>query len=174
MAGSARLQSLQALQALHGSLAQFRLDATEALADTENGIRRLQEWLDQQRKHWQQQVQHRNEEVARAKRDLEERKLAHFGGHSEQEILLRKARKRLEEAEAKVERCRHWIHMLPQHVNEYLGPARALGGMLDAELVRAMATVAQKIELVTEYTSQGSVTPPPPTRSQKPDAPRSS
>jgi hypothetical protein len=152
MSASANLQSLLALQDFRGKLAEFRLDAIEALASVDNALHGVHEWLIAQQKHWQYQAQKRGEEVIRARRELEERKNAPGKrGYSDQELAYRKAKQRLQEAEEKSDRCKAWQRLLPQHENEYQGPARQLAGFLDTDLAKAIALLAAKIELLEQY-----------------------
>jgi hypothetical protein len=155
MGVSARLHSAQALQDFRGNLAEFRLEVIEALAAADAGLQQLFDWLEQQRKHWGHEAQKRSEVVMRARRELEERRHTHARDHrgcTDQEQAYRKARQRLQEAEDKGQRCRFWLRLLPQHQVEYDGPARMLAGMMETEVVRALALLRQKLDLLQEYT----------------------
>jgi hypothetical protein len=155
MGVSARLHSAQALQDFRGNLAEFRLEVIEALAAADAGLQQAFDWLEQQRKHWGHEAQKRSEVVIRARRELEERRHTHARDHrgcTDQEQAYRKARQRLQEAEDKGQRCRFWLRLLPQHQVEYDGPARMLAGMMETEVVKALALLRQKLELLQEYT----------------------
>ncbi len=153
MSQSARVTSINALKELKVALCGFSLRAKEALCSIELEIRRTFDWLDQQLKHWQQEVRQQQEVVVRAKGELDQRKYgcADGRGYTEQEVALKKALERLRHAEAKVETTRRWIHVLPRAVTEYEGPGRQLGGMLDAELRHAVAILDQKIDSLEAY-----------------------
>ena len=156
MGVSARLHSAQALQDFRGNLAEFRLEVIEALAAADAGLQQMFDWLEQQRKHWGHEAQKRSEAVIRARRELEERRHTHARDHrgcTDQEQAYRKARARLQEAEDKGQRCRFWLRLLPQHQVEYDGPARMLAGMMETEVVRALALLRQKLDLLQEYTA---------------------
>jgi hypothetical protein len=156
MGVSARVHSAQALEDFRGRLAEFRLEVIEALAAANAGLQQMFDWLEQQQKHWRHEEQKRNEAVIRARRDLEERRHAQARDHrgcTEQEVAYRKARQRLQEAEDKGQRCRAWLRHLPQHQTEYDAPARMLAGMMESEVVRALALLRQKTDLLAEYTS---------------------
>jgi hypothetical protein len=155
MGVSARLHSAQALQDFRGNLAEFRLEVIEALASADAGLQQMFDWLEHQRKHWGHEAQKRSEAVVRARRELEERRHTHARDHrgcTDQEQAYRKARARLQEAEDKGQRCRFWLRLLPQHQVEYDGPARMLAGMMETEVVRALALLRQKLDLLQEYT----------------------
>jgi hypothetical protein len=156
MGVSARLHSARALQDFRGNLAEFRLEVIEALAAADAGLQQMFDWLEQQRKHWGHEAQKRSEIVLRTRRELEERRHTHARDHrgcTDQEQAYRKARQRLQEAEDKGQRCRFWLRLLPQHQVEYDGPARMLAGMMETEVIRALALLRQKLEILQEYTS---------------------
>jgi hypothetical protein len=151
---SARIYSAQALEEFRGRLSEFRQEVIEALASADAGLQQMYDWLEQQLKHWRHEEQKRSELVVRARRELEERRHSHSRDHrgcTDQEIAYRKARQRLQEAEEKGQRCRVWLKMLPQHQTEFDGPARALGGMMETEVVKALAILRQKVDLLAEY-----------------------
>jgi beta-lactamase class A len=155
MASSARVTSVEALKEFRASLCSFGHDAKEALCTTELEIRRILDWLDGKLKDWQREVGIRQEQVARAKAELIQRQYGQYDGRgpgtTDQEIALQKAIRRLQEAEAKVQKTRQWQNLLPRAVAEYEGPARQLMGMLDADLTRGLAILDQKITALDAY-----------------------
>jgi hypothetical protein len=156
MAEQARVQSIEALKALHGALARFGPEAQEALGAAELEIRRVFETLHDLLKYWQRQVEKRHEDVGRARsalahaRDLNR---GERGGFVDHEIALRKAQARLRTAEEKVVTCKRWLLHLPQAINEYEGPARRLAGLLDADLKKGLAVLKNKIDVLVAYTT---------------------
>ncbi len=155
MSQSARVTSIEALKDFRAALCDFGVDAKEALCATELEIRHLLDWLEQQLKNWQREVRKRQEELVRAKNELVQKKYSQRDGrgpgYTEQQVAFERAQARLQEAEWKVERTRHWTHVLPRDVTEYEGPARQLSGMLDSELAHAVALLDQKIDALEAY-----------------------
>ncbi len=155
MGPSARVTSMEALKEFRASLCRFGHDAKEAVCATELEIRHILDWLEAKHKEWQKEVRLREEEVARAKAELIQRQYGQQEGRgpgtTDQEIALERAVRRLREAEAKVEKTRQWQNLLPRAVAEYEGPARQLMGMLDADLVRGIAILDQKIDSLDGY-----------------------
>ena len=88
---------------------------------------------------------------------------------TDQEIALNKALYRLREAEAKVEKTRQWHSLLPRALAEYEGPARQLLGMLDADSVRGLAILDQKIDSLDAYLSAATPSAPSPAAAATPD-----
>ncbi len=164
MSQSARVQSLDALKALHASLARYGPEALEALGAAQMEIRRTIENLNDQLKHWKRQVEKRQEDVNRARADLSHARALRQGersGYVEQEIALKKAQNRLREAEEKVVVAKRWLMLLPQAINEYDGPARRLAGFLDANLKQGLAVLNKKIDILEAYLATQVAEPPP-------------
>jgi hypothetical protein len=155
MGPSARVTSIDALKEFRASLCRFGHDAREAISATELEIRRILEALEAKLKYWQKEVSIRQEEVARAKAELIQRQHGQRHGRgpgtTEQEIALNKAVRRLQEAEAKVEKTQQWQNILPRAIAEYEGPSRQLMAMLDADLTRSMAILDQRIDALDAY-----------------------
>ncbi|MHB1426039.1 MAG: hypothetical protein ACYC3I_22990 [Gemmataceae bacterium] len=165
MSQSARVNSLDALKALHAALARYGPEAREALGAAEMEIRRVLDYLHEQLKHWQRQVEKRREDVNRAGADLTHARALRKGersGYVEQEIALAKAKNRLREAEEKVSVVKRWLLHLPQAIHEYEGPSRRLAGMLDSDLKQGLAVLENKIAILEAYTAVGVSDPPPP------------
>ena len=153
MNGGAWVNSIASLKEFREGLCKFRQDAKEALCTTELEIRHFLDWLEDQQRYWRTEVRICEEEVLRAKMELEQRKYGHddHRGYSEQEVALRKAAARLEYAREKVEKVVHWRNVLPRSILDYEGPSRQLAGMLDADLVRGLAVLERKIEALEAY-----------------------
>jgi hypothetical protein len=155
MAGTARVTSVAALEDFKARLAEFGVDAGNALVSIQTEIRRVFEWLEAQAKLWQREVQKRQELVSRARSDLDARKwMTRDGlsaGTTEQEIALAEAIRGLRRAEEKVDNCRRWSLALPQEAIECEGPARVLAGMLESDLRLATSLLDQKIAALEAY-----------------------
>ncbi len=165
MSQSARVNSLDALKALHASLAHYGPVAQEALGAAAIEIRRFLDWLNDQLKYWQRQIERRREDMARARSDLSHAKALRQGersGYVEQELALRKAQNRLREAEEKVVVVKRWLLHLPQAINEYNGPSRRLASLLDADLHNGLTVLENKIAILEAYAAVQVAEPPPP------------
>lgn len=155
MSQSARVESVEALDAFKTALARFGVTAQAALDTAASEIQRTLNWLHDQLKHWQAEVRRRQEEVGRAKADLVQKRWSpdkRAGkGATEQEIALKRAEQRLSEAEAKVEAVRRWQRLLPEALKEYEGPTRQLAGMVGSDLRHFLALLDAKITALEEY-----------------------
>jgi hypothetical protein len=155
MSQSARVESVEALEAFKAALAKFGVTAQAALDTAAGEIQRTVAWLHDQLKHWQAEVRRREEDVGRAKADLVQKRWSpdkRAGkGATEQEIALKRAQQRLAEAQAKVEAVRRWQRLLPEALKEYEGPARQLAGMVGSDLRHSLAILDGKIAALEEY-----------------------
>jgi hypothetical protein len=172
MSRSAHVTSLEALGAFKAILCEFRIDVQKALCSIEHDVRRASEWLEERRQFWHKEVRRRQEDVARAKAELQQRRYANRDGRglgsTDQELALAKAQESLREAEVKVERCRRWEPLLSQEVLEYEGQGRQLSSLMDAELPNAVALLQRKIDALESYVrlmapaGDSAATPPKP------------
>jgi hypothetical protein len=155
MSQSARVESTQALETLHEALAKFGVAAQAALGSAATEIQRTLNWLDQQGKFWRTERDRRHEAFNRARAELTARRWSSDRGNSrgatEQELEFEKARKRLAEAEAKIEAVRRWQRLLPEAIKEYEGPARQLAGMIESDLRQSLAILDSKVAALAEY-----------------------
>jgi chromosome segregation ATPase len=159
---TARVFSIDSLEALHASLSRFGDDAREALASAALEIRRAQSTVEAKLKFWLREIDRCREEVNRAKADLSFRKSTlsdKRSGATEQELALKKAQIKLKEAEEKAATCRRWLTVLPDAIKDYEGPARQLGGFLDGEARRGLELLKKQSETLKDYAS---MSPPSP------------
>jgi hypothetical protein len=153
---AAEVRSIDALRDWYAALAGYAEMLSEALAGVEMELRRAREWLDDQRRAWQQAVHDCEEEVTRAKAELSQRKMPTWDGRDPdctvQERNLRRAKARLEHAEQQVEKCRYWINKLPQMVDEiYNGKARRLANFLEEDLAKGLAALSRRLAALEAY-----------------------
>ena len=156
MGPSARVGSIEKLQALHDALARFGVEAQAALDSGRSEVRHALDHLHDALRRWQVEVQRRQEDVNRARADLSHARAirqddSSRAGTVEQEMALQKAKVRLQEAEEKVERTRRWLRLLPDAIAELETPSRHLAGMLEADLRQALALLDGKIAALTAY-----------------------
>lgn len=151
----ARVTSIQTVEEFRAALAEFVTDARDALCAADAEIRRSEDWLAEQQKHWQRELRKRQEDLLRAKNELAARKYQNRDGRglgsTDQEKAVKKAQARLEEAETKLANCRRWAPQLHHAVHEYQGPARQLAGVLDTDVLQALALLHNKLMALEAY-----------------------
>jgi hypothetical protein len=155
MSQSARVESLDALKEFKAALIAFGVDVQEALAAVETEIQRSLDNLQQQLQHWHAEVRRRQDELVRAKAVLAQKRWGHSHdrgpGQTEAEMAVEHAKQRLREAEAKVEITRRWLLHLPREIGEYQGPARRLGGWVEADLKQGVALLDRRLAALEAY-----------------------
>jgi hypothetical protein len=155
MTRTARVTSIETVRDFRAHLIEFGTKARDTLSAIEMQIRRTVDWLGERQKYWHHEIKVRQEEVTRAKIELEQRKnMGKDGrgpGTADHEKYLRKAQARLKEAEDKVASCKRWQPLLEHAVREYHGPARGLSGALETDLVQALALLERKLTALESY-----------------------
>ena len=160
MSQSARVTSIDALQDWKNALAVFQDHAKEAVVTLELEVRRMFDWLDDQRRFWQAEIRRREDEVVQAKSELWRRKNMPIIEHPdcvEQEKALRRAQARLDEAHHKLEKTRRWAPALKRAVDEYECHGRRLAAILESDVPRALGVLEQRIRSLDAYVA---LTPP--------------
>ena len=151
----ARVTSIDALRDFRAVLATFRSEAVDALGANDLDVRRAFDWLAGQRHFWQAAVRELQDEVTHCKADLFRRQAVLPGERvpdcTQQIKALRLAQQKLEHAEERVKACRRWEPLLQRAVDEYQGPARQLGGLLDGELPKSAALLDRLIASLEAY-----------------------
>lgn len=154
MSQSARVTSIDALADWKSALAVFGDHAREAVVTIELEVRRMFDWLDDQRKFWQAEIRRREDEVAQAKSELWRRKNMPIIEHPdcvEQEKTFRRAQLRLDEAHDKLEKTRRWLPALKRAVDEYESHGRRLAAMLETDVPRSLGVLEQRIGALEAY-----------------------
>jgi hypothetical protein len=153
---SANVKSIDALRDFRTALVTFAEGADQTLSSVNVEIARMIDWLQHdQLKYWQHEHRRREDAVGEARADLNRclmSKGAGEGGQcSDQKKALDKAKRRLAEAEDKLEKVKHWSRAIEQEVSEYRGPAQQLGNMLVADLPKAFAVLDRKVAMLEAY-----------------------
>src|SRR5229473_5109777 len=155
MSGAARVLSIESLARFRAKLCEFGKDVKDSLCAIDMQIHRAFNWLEERGKYWKHEIRVREEEVVRAKIELQSRKgMCKEGrgpGTTDQEKALRKAQARLKEAHEKAACCKRWHPLLQHAVHEYQGPTRVLSGFIDTELLHALNLLAQRLEALEAY-----------------------
>ena len=155
MSESAQVASIDALREFRAKLCEFGVDALESLAAVELELRHMDDWLAERLKYWQLQLRDRGEDLARAKAALVRHKWGSKDGKgvgtTEVEMDVKKAKRRIEEAEAKIEITKRWQRDLPKAVHEYDGPARQLSGYLESDLKQVLAMLDRMATSLEAY-----------------------
>jgi len=158
MSPTARVKSIDALQAMSAALECFSNDASSALDDLEMEIRRALQWIGQDcRQYWKQEVRLARDGVTEARLQLEHammfRRIDEDQRAScvEEKKALERAKRRLQIAEDKVEVIPHWAVAIERAVNEYRGSRSQFVNWLEADFPRAVAALGRMISNLETY-----------------------
>lgn len=157
MTRSADVRSLDALEEFRGALSMFRHEADQALGTIRSELGRFVDWLEHdQLAHWKEQIRRRENRVAEAKNDLHRCLAATIDPHRtpscyQEKKALDAAQRRLEEAEHKLARVRHWIPIVRQAAFEYCARSEPLASTLASQLPAASAFLNRSVERIMAY-----------------------
>jgi len=152
----ANVRSLDSIKDFRVALINFSEDAKNALTGVEMEIRHFRNWLERDRLgYWKGQVKKNMEAVAEAKADLFRRQLSQSNSESvsdaDQKEALRLAKRRLKEAEDKVEKIKKMIPVLEHAIAEYHSQSQPLGDRLSGGLVGSIMLLERMIIAVERY-----------------------
>src|SRR5258708_6198136 len=110
MSAQANVTSLEALETFRASLIVFSTKALSIVDQMSDEIRRTRSWVQQeQRRHWEGEVQRRDRVLGQAKQELLSAKMVGvLDNFSAQQANVRKAQQALEEAETKLRLVKRW------------------------------------------------------------------
>lgn len=166
MAKSARLLAIEDVDTLAAALVRFAEEAQAALADLDLELRRASGWIEQDRpRYWEAQVRRGWEDLARARRELEQARLSHRvdevpSSCLDQKKALQRAQKRLDLAMEKQRLVRPWAYRTAKQAEEYRGKVGPLQEWLSSEYPRALAALRRMAHALEAYVGQEAVPPP--------------
>lgn len=152
----ANVRSVEAIKEFELALMNFAEDGRVALGAMEMEIRQLRNWLQRdQYSYWMGQVKRSKEAIAEALSDLHRRQLSQANSDavsdSDQKEAVRVAKRRLAEAEDKVDRIKRWGPVLEHALSEYHSQSQPLGDKLSGGLVGTLAMLERMIVALEEY-----------------------
>jgi hypothetical protein len=158
MSPQARIHSIPLLKELRASLLTFASVASVAVDEANSEIERIMLWLrEDQSRYWKQQLQARTDEYGRAKRALKQREVldrALSGSTSscvDEKRAVKKAEKRLREAEHKVRMVRMWTRQLEKELLEYKGAIQGLVTATETQIPNACARLDRMRDSLEKY-----------------------
>lgn len=156
MKGAANVTSLEAVKRFRGALSSFLDEAREALGMADLSMLRVVNWIEHdQRVYWRGQLRRRQKQVERARLELQQRQLSGTKDRKpdciEQRKALRVARLRLEEAEEKIAKVRHWSRAARRAVEEYRGQVQTFRNLVDEDPPRAVAVLDKITAALDSY-----------------------
>jgi hypothetical protein len=159
MSGFARVTSIDALQTTAAAVQRFRAECSAALDELELATRRALGWIQHDRReHWACELRRSEEAVTQARvqlrqaqtmRRIDERPPACM----DEERALKRAQRRQDIAQRKIEAVRHWTRAIDHAVDEYRRARVQFQMWLDGDLVKAVAVLNQMSDSLQNYAS---------------------
>jgi hypothetical protein len=161
MANPAQVKSIGSLQSMTAALECFHADAASALDELDLEIRRALQWIgDDCRQYWKQEIRRSTERVVEAKLALEHAQMFRGDGERqgsciEEKKVLEREKRRLQNAESKIEAVKHWSITLERTVNEYRAIRSQFANWLESDLPKAVAVMSRMIAALETYVRLG-------------------
>src|SRR3954463_10506661 len=140
MAGSARVESIDALKAFRRTLFKFAEAANVALTDAESDLNRTHMWIEsEQMQHWTTQIRKRADLVSRCEEAVRQKKIfVDSAGRRSSAIdeikALERAKKALAVAHEKLANCKTWSRKLEKELQNYRGVVQRLATTVQSDL----------------------------------------
>jgi DNA repair exonuclease SbcCD ATPase subunit len=153
MADSVKITRLQVLDELRSQLFVFQTKARRALDDVQDEIKRTRVWLQNDIwAHWEGQVKRRQKVLDQMNAELMSARMSEFVDNpTMQQMQVRKARRALEEAQAKLARVKAWNRDFDRQADPLHRRLESLTHYLDNDIPRAAAWLHQAMTTLESY-----------------------
>jgi len=157
MSNSAKVGSIDAINAFRVALVKFGEYAYAALTDAESEISRTMVWLEnEQRQYWQSQLRKRHDLVTRLKEAVRMKKLfknaaGQYESAFDEEKALKQAMRQLEEAQEKAAATRRWVSKLQKEIHIYKGSVQRFSTAVQSDLPVAISRLERIVRKLEEY-----------------------
>lgn len=153
MSTRANVTSVEAIEAFRAQLIVYLSKARPALEDVSSDVSRTRSWLEHdQRQHWENQVRRHKKALDQAQQDLFSAEIAKLREVTVVERLaVNKAKRALEESEAKLRTVKKWSREFGGHVEPLAKRLERLHTVLVNDLPLAAATLAEISRVLHEY-----------------------
>jgi len=158
MTRSAHLTSIEAIASLKAALVEFSASASDGLMQLMLEARRPEAWIEDQARHWPRQVQRASDAVSEARLALQRCELTIDGSERscyDERKALEKAKRRLNEAEAKVAAVRRWRVEIRKEIEAFEVQAAKLQQYLESDFTRGLAALDRMVGALDQYVQTG-------------------
>jgi hypothetical protein len=154
----AHVESTDPLKEFRVALCQFAAVAATALEEAEMEVQRTVAWLGQEQlARWKTEVRQRGERLKQAELALKSKKyylrseLDGARAFDEEQKAVNAARRRLEEAQQKLEHVRRWIPQLEQEAFNFKGMIQGMYHVVEVEIPNARAQIDRMVDALEGY-----------------------
>ena len=169
MGNQAKITSLDALDMIRAAMIVFLTKARRSVSDANDEARVTRMWLQHDRvTHWESEIRKRSRAYAQAEQEYMSARLQKNNESAlrGRKMIMDKAKRALEEAEAKLRRVKQWSQNFDSASDPILKRMEGMKHFLDEDMPRAIAYIVGLQRTLAAYT-QG----PPPDGSMPADAP---
>jgi hypothetical protein len=157
MSGAAKVHTIDAVETLAMALRRFQEDTATILEELQMHVNRALEWVDHDLKvYWKDAERRAYQQISEARAALEQartaRKIAQFepSCHDEKKALER-AQRRLQVAQAKLDKLRHWSYAVNRAVIEFHSGISPLNLFLESDLPRGLSALRHMTVALERY-----------------------
>jgi predicted alpha/beta hydrolase family esterase len=157
MGNSAKVSSIDSINAFRVALVKFSEYAYAAITDAEAEITRTMVWLEnEQRQHWQSQLRKRHDLVTRLKEAVRMKKLfknavGQYESAFDEEKALKQAMRQYGEAEEKAAATKRWVAKLQKEIHVYKGSVQRFSTAVQSDLPTAISRLERIVRKLEEY-----------------------
>ncbi len=169
MSPRAHVTSVEAIEEFRSSLVVYASKARPTLEEVSDEALRTRLWLEnEQRTRWEAEVRRRTRTLEQAQQALFSAGISNLRDASDAEkMAVQRARRALEEAEAKLKRVKQWAREFENRAEPLTRQLDKLHTFLSNDLVKAAAHLANVIKALDAYADvappdmEGAPAPPP-------------
>jgi hypothetical protein len=153
MADQAKITNLDVLETLRSQLIIFQTKAKRALEETQNEVKRTRQWLRNDAwVHWETVLKKRMRQLEQAEAELTSARFSAFVDNpTMQQMQVRKARHKVEEAQAKLNVVKKWNRDYDHHADPLYRKLESLTYYLEHDIPRAIAYLRQATYTLEAY-----------------------
>ena len=164
MADQAKVSSLDAIEAFRTSLVIFIEKAGKALDEVGDAVRRTRYWVqDEQRNHWLAERRRRERKLEQAEQELYSSRLSPLeDSGTEAQMLVRRARRALQEADEKLRVIKRWTRDYDSAVEPLARRLDTIQDLVATKYPKATAELAETLRILEDYAAVKPSSPTPP------------
>ncbi|MEO0017272.1 MAG: hypothetical protein RLZZ522_555 [Verrucomicrobiota bacterium] len=157
MSNQARISSIDALEAFRAELIRYIEHARVALEDLTGDARRTRTWLDVDcTQHWAGQLKKRTKQLHQAEEELYRANLTNpQASNAFQKMAVQRAKRKLEEAEAKMHLIKRWRQVYDNRTTPLLHQLEPMFAQVGQQLPKAVHALTETIKILQAYAESG-------------------
>jgi len=162
MSDQVKVSSIDALEAFRADLIQYVEKARVALEDAESEVRRTRTWLDVDRTNfWSRQLKQRTKELNQAEAEYYNAMITRpKESHMFHKMAILKAKRRVEEAEAKNLVLKKWRQAYDNRVTPMLRQLDPMFFLVGLHLPKGIHSLGESIKALQAYAEKGPTVKP--------------